>query len=105
MLNKEKLNYIEKILFLETEHKCLLKRNSTLTQEIEPQRKVVSSKHEIFHYGTKILNEIIDKYKSHGDKKGLGYINNIETPTSKQTIFVKRKKETPNPIAFSSIPP
>ena len=36
---------------------------------------------EIFHPGTKVLNEILDKCKTHGDKRGMGYINKDETPS------------------------
>ena len=38
-------------------------------------------------------------------KRGIGYINKIETPTSGETIFVKGKDKTLNPVAPSSIPP
>lgn len=38
-------------------------------------------------------------------KRGLGYLNKIETPTSGETIFVKGKDETLNPVVPSSIPP
>lgn len=48
---------------------------------------------KIFHLGPKMLYETIDECKTHGDKKGLGYINKVETPTSGETIFVKGKKE------------
>ena len=37
-------------------------------------------------------------------KEGLGYINWIETPTSRDIVFVKGKKETPNQVAPSSTP-
>ena len=55
MLNEEKLNHLEKIQFLKTEHKSLLDKNNALTQEIEQQRKVDSSKNDIFNLETKIL--------------------------------------------------
>ena len=51
---------------------------------------------EKFHLGTKVLNEILDKYKTHGDKRGLGYINKDETPTNREIMLVKGKDETPN---------
>ena len=67
---------------------------------------MVLQKNEIFHPKTKISNEIIDKYKSHEDKKSLGYINKIETPTSGETIFVKGKeKKTPYLVTSSRTPP
>ena len=44
MLNEEKLNYIEKNCFLETEHKSLLKRNNAPTPKIDSQWKSTSSK-------------------------------------------------------------
>ena len=51
---------------------------------------------ENFHLGTKMLNEILDKCKTHGDKRGLGYINKDETPTNREIMLVKGKDETPN---------
>lgn len=63
------------IQFLKIEHKSLLDKNNALTQEIKHQNKVGSSKNEIIHLGTKILNEIIDKWKFYEDKRGLTYIN------------------------------
>ena len=59
---------------------------------------------EIFHLRTKVLNEILDICKTHGDKRGLGYINKDETPSNGETMFVKGKYETPNQIAFLIIP-
>ena len=38
-----------------------------------------------------MLNEFFDKCKTHGDKRGLGYINKNETPFSGATVFVKGK--------------
>ena len=52
---------------------------------------------EIFHPRTKVLNEILDKFKTHGDKRGLGYINKDET----KIVFVKGKEKTPNQIESS----
>ena len=37
-------------------------------------------------------------------REGLGYINKDETPTSRETIFVKGKKETPSQVASPSTP-
>ena len=51
---------------------------------------------EIFHPGTKVLNEIHDKCKTHGDKRGLWYINKNETLSSGEIVFVKCKDVTPN---------
>lgn len=42
-----------------------------------------------------MLDEILEKCKSHGDKRGLMYINQIETPTSRDMVFVKGKEEIP----------
>lgn len=45
-----------------------------------------------FYPSSKILNEIIEKQKAHGDKKkSLGYLSDFETPTSGKTTFVKHK--------------
>ena len=46
---------------------------------------------EIFRPRTKVLNVIFDKCKTHGDKRGLGYMNKVETITSGEIIFVKGK--------------
>ena len=53
---------------------------------------------ENFHLGTKVLNEIIDKCKTHGDKRGLGYINKDESPFSGEIVFVKGKDDTHNQV-------
>ena len=42
---------------------------------------------ENFRLGTIVLNEILDKCKTHGDKKGLRYFNKDETPTSGETCL------------------
>ena len=85
----------KKIRFLKSEHHFLLEKNNALTQEMK-SNKPSSSMNEIFHPGTKMLNEILDKCKNHGDKKGLGYINKDETPSSGETMFMKGKYETLN---------
>ena len=97
VLKEEKTNFLEKkkIRFLKSEHHFLLEKNNALTQEMK-SNKPSSSVNEIFHLGTKMLNEILDKCKNHGDKKGLGYINKDETPSSGETMFMKGKYETLN---------
>lgn len=35
-------------------------------------------------------------------QRDLGYVNKVETPINGETIFVKGKEETPNPIASST---
>ena len=42
---------------------------------------------EKFHPRTKVFNEILDKCKTHGYKKGLGYINKDETPPNGETML------------------
>ena len=49
-----------------------------------------------------MFDDIPDKCKSHGNKRGLGYISKTKTPTSRDIVFVKGKKETPNQVASSS---
>ena len=61
-----------------------------LSQEMK-SNKSSSSMSEFFHLGTKVFNEILDKCKTHGNKRGLGYINKNETPSSGKIIFVKGK--------------
>ena len=72
---------------------------------MEHQIKEASSKNEIFHLRTKVFNEITNKCNSHGDKRGFGNVNKIETLTSGETVFVKDKEETPNPEVSSNKPP
>ena len=43
-----------------------------------------------------MLNEILDKFKTHGDKRGLEYINKDETPFNVETMFFKGRDEIPN---------
>ena len=63
----------EKIRFLKSKHHSLIEKNNALTQEIK-NNKPFSSMNEKFHSRTKMLNEILDKCKTHGDKGGLGYM-------------------------------
>ncbi|KAL6315634.1 hypothetical protein AAG906_003738 [Vitis piasezkii] len=84
VLNVEKTNFLEKIRLLEFEHHSLLEKNNALNQEIK-NNKPSSSMNENFHLGTKVLNEILDKCKTHGDKRGLGYINKDKTPSTKSS--------------------
>ena len=95
VLNVEKPNLLEKVRFLEFEHHSLLEKNNALTQEIK-SNKPSSYMNENFHCRTKVLNEILDKCKTHGDKRGLGYINKDETPSSGEIMFFKFKNDTHN---------
>ena len=94
-LVEEKKNFLEKIRFLESEHNSLIERNCVFSQEVE-KVKTFSTKNEIFHPRTSMLNEILENCKSHGDKRGLGYVNKTMTPTSGKTVFVKGKDDIPN---------
>lgn len=50
-----------------------------------PKKK---KKKRSFTLGTKILNQIlIDKYKFHGDKRGLGYTSKIESAINGEMVF------------------
>ncbi|KAL6319880.1 hypothetical protein AAG906_036952 [Vitis piasezkii] len=91
VLNVENTNFLEKVRFLESKHHSLLEKNIALTQEIK-NNNPSSFVDENFHVGTKVLNEILDKCKTHGDKRGLGYINKDETPSNGETVFVKGDK-------------
>ena len=94
MLNVEKTNFLEKIRFLKSKHYSFLEKNDTFTQEIK-NNKPSSFVNEIFHSRTKVLSEILDKYKTHGDKRGSEY---IETPSNDKIVFVKGNDETSNKI-------
>ena len=63
----KKINLLEKIRFLEFEYHSFLEKNNALTQEIK-NNKPFSFMNENFHPGTNVLNEILDKYKTHVDK-------------------------------------
>ena len=94
MLNVEKTNFLEKIRFLKSKHYSFLEKNDTFTQEIK-NNKPSSFVSEIFHSRTKVLSEILNKYKTHGDKRGSEY---IETPSNDKIVFVKGNDETSNQI-------
>ena len=95
MLRFKKFNFLEKVRFLKYEHHFLLEKNNAHTQEIN-NNKPSSFANENFHPGTKVLNEILDECKTHGDKRGLGYTNKDETPYNGETMFVKGKYGAPN---------
>ena len=97
VLNVEKSNLIEKIRFLESKHHSLLEKHNFVTEEIK-NNKPSPSMNENFHRGTEVLNEILDECKTHGDKRGLRYINKDETPSSGETVFAKSKDDTPNQV-------
>ena len=42
--------------------------------------------------GTEKLDKMLSCGKSHGDKKGLGYMEDMETTSLKKTTFVKNKE-------------
>ena len=97
MFKVEKTNSLEKTRFLEFKHHSILEKNNALTQEIK-SNKFFSSVNEVFHPGTKVLNEILDKCKTNGNKQGLRYMNKNETPFSGETVFVKGKNVTLNQV-------
>ena len=99
MLNIEKSNLLEKVRFLKYEHHFLLEKNNARTQEIK-NNKPSSFANENFHPRTNVLNEILDKCKTHGDKWGLDSIKKYETPSSGETMFVKGK-DTSNQVDYS----
>ena len=69
VLKEERTNLLEK--FFESEQHFFLDKNNALTQELK-NNKPSSSVNEIFHPKTEMLNEIIDKCKTHGYKKRFG---------------------------------
>ena len=91
------LTCLKKISFLESKHHSLLEKNDAPTKEIN-NNKSSSSVNEIFCPRTKVLNEILDKCKNYGDKRDLRYINKDETPSSGETMFVKRKDDILNQV-------
>ena len=104
MLCEEKSNHIEKIQFSRLSINIYLRETIFLTREIECQEYFFSS-NGVFNLGTEVLNDILNKCKSHEDKRNLNYINEIETPTNRDAIFVKGKKETPNQVGSPSPSP
>ena len=93
--HKNKIDVLRKLAFFESKHHSLLENNNVLTQKMK-NNKPSSSMNEVFHLGTKGLNEILDKCITHGNKWGLGYINKDEIPSSEEIVFVKGKNVTPN---------
>ena len=63
-------------------------KNNALTQEIK-NNKPSSFVNENFHPGTKVLNEILDKCKTHGDKRGLGYIKKMKLSLMEKLCLLK----------------
>ena len=88
----KRLSYLKKIRFLKSKHHSLLEKNNVLTQEIKNNQSS-SFINQNFHPRTKVFNEILDKCKTHIDKRGLGYINKEETPFSGETMFFKGKND------------
>ena len=86
---------MKKIRFLESKHHSLLEKNNALTQKMK-SNKPSSFVNEIFRRKTEMLNEILQKHKTHGNKRGLGYINKDETPSSGEIMFFKFKNDTHN---------
>ena len=44
-----------------------------------------------FHLESKVLNEILNKGKTHSNKRSLRHINKDETPIGGEIVFVKGK--------------
>ena len=57
-----------------------------------------------FNPETKVLNDILDKCKSHGDKRDLSYIRKTKTPTNEDIVFIKDKEKTLNQVTSCSTP-
>ncbi|KAL6327468.1 hypothetical protein AAG906_020064 [Vitis piasezkii] len=87
----------ENARFLKSKHYSLLENNDTFTQEIK-NNKTSSFVNEIFHSRTKVLSEILDKCKTHGDKRGLEY---IETPSNDKIVFFKVVFNALKPKSYS----
>ena len=89
-LVKKRLIILRKFDFLSLIINLSIRKKYILTREIE-NKKCSFSSNEVFHHGTKVLNNILKKCKSHGDKRGLGYISKTKTPTSGAIVFAKGK--------------
>ena len=48
----------------------------------------------MFQHISKILNQIIEKEKVNGDRRGLGYLSKFETLTSGKTTFMKPRENS-----------
>ena len=88
VLHAGKTNLLEKIRFLESEHHSLLEKNNALTQEIK-NNKPFSFMNEFFHPGTKVINEILDKCKTHGNKRVWGLSTKIKLPLVEKLCLSK----------------
>lgn len=82
--------FLEKIDFLSLNTILFLRE---IMFSLKRLKKIKSSPsiNEIFYPRTNVLNEIFNTCKTHGDKRGLGHINKVETPTNRETIFLKGK--------------
>ncbi|KAL6335690.1 hypothetical protein AAG906_032881 [Vitis piasezkii] len=79
VFNVKKTNSLEKIRFLESKHHSFLEKNNALAQEIK-NNKPSSFSNENFHPRTKMLNEILDKCKTH-DKSSFTSLENYNGGT------------------------
>lgn len=106
MLKEEKENYLEKFNFQRMNMVLYLREIMFYFEKLNKKEKLFPLKLRSFTQGlgTKILNKIIKKCKSLGDKRGLGHANKNETPIIGETMFIKGKEETPKSIASSTTP-
>ena len=60
-----------------------------LTLKLGQLKKNLESQNEVFHPSSKILNEMIMKWKAHGDKRSLSYLSKSKTLMSEKITFAK----------------
>lgn len=55
-------------------------KNNSITLKLDQFRKNLRSQNEMFRLSSKILNEMVEKRKTRGDKRGLDYLSESKTP-------------------------
>ena len=93
MLNVKKTNLLKKIRFLESKHHSLFEKNNALTQKIKSY-KFSSYMNENFHLGTKMLNEILDKCKTHANKEVQSTLTKMKLPIVEKLCLSKVQGES-----------
>ena len=105
VLKGENKCLLDKIAFLENEHSKIKKKCDELKCENQMFRNELSLMKEKSHPRSKRLNDLNNLEHKSFDKRGLGYVDEIFTPSCGKTIFImpcgaKHLKKTHSYIKF-----
>ncbi|RVW69235.1 Retrovirus-related Pol polyprotein from transposon TNT 1-94 [Vitis vinifera] len=100
-LKGEKNSLLNKIAFLEGEHFDMKKMCDELKSENQVFKNELSLRKEESHPSSKRLSDLINLGRKSFDKRGLGFVDEVTTPSSGKTIFVKSCEE----VVPKKIPP